>query len=407
MAAHQNDRGFSPDLRPEDDFTSVDPLDELLSSARWPEATSEQLCRLRQRWLFQSRVPRRARLALAAALVLVATGLALWQYRWTPDVRQDAGPALPIAEKRPAIERSAVERVADSDDVKDRDAVTPRMATGPPRVEISSPLELVLVQSAERRRAGRRDAQVEVEFRQRIQAAVDDLAVGKRTLEEVRDEFAPQAAGCEPLLTSLVAQSTGKTKHAGARLLAAIATPRALPTLLELAQSADLRGEAIAGIVRLAPPAVVARLALAEPDPALKRQLLAALLERGTRESVDLFLSLAGDPRSAEQAFGSLSVVARPPVDLLIESLQAAKVSRRLTAARVRGRLNDSGATLRLIAMAVEGQSRREALVALLSSSNPSARQFVDSGRHDLVWSAQLKAAGIDAQLPTTQYQEI
>jgi hypothetical protein len=57
--------------------------------------------------------------------------------------------------------------------------------------------------------------------------------------------------------------------------------------------------------------------------------------------------------------------------------------------------------------MAVQGQSRREALVALLSSSNPAARQFVASGRHDLVWSAQLKAAGSDAQLPTTQFQEI
>jgi hypothetical protein len=400
--------------RPEvtEPHTSSHPLDELLRGARWPTATSQQLHRLRKNWLYRSRVPRLVRLALAAAAIVAATGLAIWQYRWSSDesVPED-GPVFRVAEKRSAVETSTARtNTAEGALVPSgSDLALPQQGDVPPlaTIEAENTLEYLLIQSAERRRSDSQTHRAAADLQDRIDKAVTSLALRQQTLDELQVDLTTQAADCEQHLVGLIQQSTGAKRRAAIQLLSAIGTQRSLPTLMALAQSAELRKDAIPGIARLASPQLLARLAMMETDVAMQRQLMAALLERNTRESVDLFLNLTADPRTAEQAFAVLPSVNAAPTELLIESLRAPKVSRRLVAARILGGLNDSRITRQLIALAVQGELRREALVALLSSSNPEARRFVASGQRDLVWSAQLKAAGSDAQLPTTQFQEI
>ena len=67
----------------------------------------------------------------------------------------------------------------------------------------------------------------------------------------------------------------------------------------------------------------------------------------------------------------------KPPVDELFSQLSNSRVAIRHRAARVLGALNDEAVSERLARMALGAVGRREALLALLASSDPVARQFL------------------------------
>jgi hypothetical protein len=142
--------------------------------------------------------------------------------------------------------------------------------------------------------------------------------------------------------------------------------------------------------------ACVEQPAKSENDQTVQQEL-AALLARGDAASIDQFLDRAADPRTADAALDSLSHVSDPPIQALLQSLHAPRPDRRLAAARVLGRLNQPAVSCELIAMARRGVHRQEAFIALLSSSEPSAQQFVTAAARDVnlaaaLWNAQRQA---------------
>jgi hypothetical protein len=145
---------------------------------------------------------------------------------------------------------------------------------------------------------------------------------------------------------------------------------------------------------RPADPAIVGRLVKSQRDPAVQQELLASLLARGDLPAVNVFLDCAAEPHTAAAALDCLTRVPDPPVKTLLASLHGPRADRRLAAARVLGRLDQPAVSGELIAMARRGVHRQEAMVALLSSSETTARQFVADAARDInlsaaLWSAQ------------------
>ena len=81
-----------------------------------------------------------------------------------------------------------------------------------------------------------------------------------------------------------------------------------------------------------------------------------------------------------------------PPVDELFAAMSSSKVSVRLSAARTLGEMNDPAVSHRLAQMALENVSRREALVALMASSDTVARTFLAYAERDLTLAATMRA---------------
>jgi len=109
---------------------------------------------------------------------------------------------------------------------------------------------------------------------------------------------------------------------------------------------------------------------------AARRQLL-SLLAQNDLPSVRAFLERVEDRRTSAAALDCLASASAPPVELLFQCLRGPTVGQRTAAALALGRLNEPMVSRELIAMIVRGTYRQEAMIALLSSSEPVARQFV------------------------------
>jgi hypothetical protein len=130
----------------------------------------------------------------------------------------------------------------------------------------------------------------------------------------------------------------------------------------------------------------------AEVSHERQRMWLAAILRRGTSGAVNVFLDLAGDPAIAPAAFEAAKEADSRTIDKLFEALQSRRVATRQTAAQVLGALNRPQVSQRLAQMAMGSLGRHEALIGLLSSSDPVARKFVADAQHDSEIGPSLRA---------------
>jgi hypothetical protein len=131
-------------------------------------------------------------------------------------------------------------------------------------------------------------------------------------------------------------------------------------------------------------------LAQEEQHSSLRQELLSMLLARGDPGSVQVFLDRVEDPHTSADALECLALVPDPPVEVLFQCLHGPLVVRRMAAARVLGRLDQPVVSRQLIAMVVRGMYRQEAMIALLSSSETTARQFLAAVARDPTLSAVL-----------------
>ena len=139
----------------------------------------------------------------------------------------------------------------------------------------------------------------------------------------------------------------------------------------------------------------LANRARTETSPQRQRQWTAAILRRGTSGAVNTFLDLAGDPSTAAAAFEASREADGHTIDKLFDAMQSSRVATRQTAARVLGSLNNPGVSQRLAQMALESTGRREALIGLLSSSDPVARKFLASAQHDSELAPSIRALAV------------
>ena len=138
-----------------------------------------------------------------------------------------------------------------------------------------------------------------------------------------------------------------------------------------------------------------------ESNPNLRRSLLAALLARGTEESVGAYLTFAAQVSSRDEALAALAEVGDPPYRVLFAYLEAPHATLRRAAAETLA-MSENVDVIHALALSLENAgSRQSALLALLLNRSPQAAAVLDQARHDLSLMASVRAAEVSLQLPT------
>jgi HEAT repeat protein len=197
----------------------------------------------------------------------------------------------------------------------------------------------------------------------------------------------------EARLIALARQSHGEEQFAAIRLLARVGTQRSVPILVKLSELPATHAAAIHSLAVLADPAALGNFIAAEQNPALRQELLAALLQRGDAPSMAVWLSFVEADGPAPPSSAMAGDLSPQAIETLLELVQASRPSQRLAAARVLGQIDDPRVAKRLIQMVQENVYRQEALVALFSSPRREASQFLAFARHDPLLMASVHAA--------------
>jgi hypothetical protein len=356
-----------------------DSLDRLLGEARWPEPQPQRIERLWQVWRMRSQArgwrswPRIA----AAAAILVGAVTAGLVWRW------HAQPVEVVRHSSQVLEESP----------EPLPMTEPLVAVRP-----ANAYEQVVVFAAERWSKTESRSASPSEQRGPLHDAIERLTEdSEANLAELADELLASneqsAARLEREFAERIRSETGARQVSAVRLLAHVGTTRSLPLLLGLSAWPPTHAAAVPGVARLADSVTVARMAMAERDPRLQMQLLAALLERGDRQGVLLFLNFVQDQRTTQIALDSLDGVAEPPVDPLFELLNSRNYPQRMAAARVLGRLDGPVISKRLAQMVVHDVNRREAILALLSCPDEDAIRFLQSAQQYPALAADIRRA--------------
>lgn len=118
---------------------------------------------------------------------------------------------------------------------------------------------------------------------------------------------------------------------------------------------------------------------LNKPDlPSERRQiLLARLVEEGSVRSMQVFLDAITRGATRGDALAAIDRLKQPPIEKLIATLRDPVVDRRIAAARALGYVNGPALTNRLIRMAENDESRREAMIALACSRGEAAQKYL------------------------------
>ena len=313
-----------------------DPLDRLLAEARWAEPAPEAIQRLRGQWrsLMVRRSRRRRRLfALAAAGSLLAAGLAFWQFI--------SGTVRPGRENN--ITAPSSPQIAQPTTRK-----TEQLTSVPPLRRKSSRLDplpgTAYEQAVAHGGSNSYELMLATAHRRAVRERRRQLAAAE-TADAVAEAKGPENSVSEPSIRD-VAEATDS------------------PTL--------------------------GRLVREEQNPTARKELLSALLARDDRPSVNVFLAMVEDPRTSADSLACVAGAPNPPVQTLFQCLRSPRAARRIAAAMVLGRLDQAAVSRELIAMVSRGMYRQEAMIALLSSSETTARQFLANAERDPTLSATL-----------------
>jgi hypothetical protein len=234
-----------------------------------------------------------------------------------------------------------------------------------------------------------------------IEELVAALAKDPRTdIEKHLASLRRHSARLERQLWKVARQGQEAERVGAARLLARVGTSRSVPVLMELAGEPATHEPAVLGLARLGGDRDLAELAAIEPDAALRRQLLALLLARGTSEAVARYLNFISVPGSRAEALDVLAGTERPPADVLLAYLESPQGSTRTAAALALSRISDPAVVERLCDF-VWTIGRQEAIVALLLNRSRQAAGCVNQARSNLYLVASVRAA--ERQLASLQ----
>jgi hypothetical protein len=369
---------------------AVDPLDRWLAKARWPEP-AEELARCRAPWdqtLLLARKHRRRLLAFTglAASLLAAVAFWGWQvarHTTSPVVAAKIAAGVPAAKDLPraTIPGKATGRIGGPASPAHAAAGISRPAT---------PAEIRLFY----RRLARQKARARFDSGTFLEAVVARRVAEPATdLQELTRPLQAERAGCEQRLLQCFRGLTLEQQAAAIDVLGCIGSEASTPLLLRASLQAALHGPAIRAIGKIGDAETIARLVPKEADAELQEEMLAALLGRGEPRAVAAYLDLVTRPGLEGRPMAALARVEQPPVEMLFQFLAGPKLSRRLAAALVLGRLDGPAITPRLIQLAAGGASRQEAMVALLASDNEDAIRFVQNARRSTLLAGVLSAA--------------
>ena len=388
-----------------------DPLDDLLRAAGQPDPPQESIDRLQRQWkAIVRRRKRRIAGALATALIPIAGIAAVLVVMFTrPPQAIDHRPL--DADQAVAVDTHSAAPSGNPSGGSDSLVNSEGVIVTPP------PLERQLVRDPNAYEQSvaliyRSQMGVRSIAAPRVEPAVDVLGAAlKRVIEDpsrdmatVAKELVAADPNCEAQLRQLVQNAAGgndrkptdlaatQQGEAALTLLAHVATQDSLPALVAAANRIDCPAEVLSSIARLSNNEQLAALARRESTADRQRLWMATLLGRKSSAAVDVYLNLADDPSTSAAALPAVRSVEQPPVEELFAALRSSRVVTRVAAARVLGALNDPKISNRLAEMVRSGDGRREALVALLSSSDPQAKAFLARAEADLALAPSVRA---------------
>jgi len=135
---------------------------------------------------------------------------------------------------------------------------------------------------------------------------------------------------------------------------------------------------------------------IARPDlPETRRQeLLQGLLRDSSPQAIAAYLRFVDKPDTREPALRGAKAMPNPPVEAMFAALSSSSlVSQREAAARVLARIDGPVVTQRLATMALQNQSRREALTALSMIDTNDARAFLDRAARSGLLAGAVRSA--------------
>jgi hypothetical protein len=300
-----------------------DNFDQRLRDALRAEPAPEQLARLEQFWLEQSRADRRRRAArrlVASAAASVAVIVAAW---------------LAMSRRERAVPPQ------------------PELLAEAPRVE-SVPIEPFVFPAGAREPTGY----------ERVIFAV-------RTSRPVDGEQA--------LLERLRAASAPTQRRMIIARLAEAGTPRSVAELASAAEDPLVRGEAVAAIEAILGSDQLLVAIEQARSPQVRIALVARLLASDSATALDDYLALVATPGMRTEALAAALVAERLPIAALVSRLEAPRKHERLAAALVLGHVGGPEVGAALVERASQGRrASMETWVALLACRGEPVDRFLN-----------------------------
>ncbi len=366
-----------------------DPLDELLSRAKWPEPTPSQMARLEAAWDHcrpaarpesrpeplpePSRRLRFSAFSGIAAGVVAATvlaglviGNALLRQ---PDVANDV-PVLvkeTLERRLPVVEPPVIEPSVIEPSVPVLDDRISRPPTW---------LELALLRVAEQRASRLRQWRETDPLERALTRLVGDPHVDI-------SELVPPPDDVDRFVERIIAElprSRGQRRMALARLLTTIEPPDSLPALLSLWSDPATRELVEPTVVRLADLETLTSLLRSRLTFADRVRLLAAIVSRPEIEAHKLLVAAAMEPQTRPAAL-AVARKTSPPTELLFAALADENANVRVAAALLLGVHRDPQVTDGLIEIARKTPARSEPWIALMQRDDAAARRIIEEAR--------------------------
>jgi HEAT repeat protein len=384
-----------------------DPLDDLLQKAHWPEAQPEQLDRLQRGWQRTVRRRKVLRVVSVAAILIPIIGIAgtvaLKQNRQPHEqqiVERPQEPLPTIAEQKPDAEKKSPKLVVTKPNPSETPPQIVREPDGYERAVARVHRQQILA------------AKVAAKQTPKSSNEIDPIAAAiKNLVEQPNLETASIARHLTARLPNAEAQlrrwlqthlrtnnpretsdSLASQRNAAQRLLGAIATQNSVQWLLAVLQNKDCPTEVVEAVARISTVEQLAARVRTEPSPKRQQIWLVALFERGSPQAIGEYFRLIDHPLTSSAALSAAGSAKKPPVEELLAVLQSPRISNRVAAARILGSLNKPTVSRRLIELAMNPGTRREALIGLMCSSDPVAKQFLVYAQHDLTLAASVQA---------------
>ncbi|HEY4313752.1 MAG TPA: hypothetical protein VGN12_30205 [Pirellulales bacterium] len=375
---------------PHDDRDAA--LDRLLSEARWPEPTTDQIVRLRDRWRKLNRASRRRRQLLTAFGVAAAASLLIvgsWNSWWLNRV-----PNVQIPHARELARAGNDGRAVPSAIAGQGRGVGPQLPlvrepTLYERVVLTRPISIRQKREFPRTTAKRKSAaaaQARANWNTLLAEAAlitpEELARGTGRLTTNAIQYQQQLRKSAQRHTDrLIADTAGAIRHAR-----------------ELSISLRSHAQAVESLARQGELQDVVNWLVREPDRGLRRRLLVELVSRGNDESVGIYLAFVARPECRVEALSALADADQPPIAVIIAYLGSSNVPLRNAAALALGTSSDPEVVRALVSSLDDARLRQPALVALLLNRTPQAATVLNEAREDIYLVASVRAAELELQ---------
>lgn len=353
-------------------------LDELVRQAMDVQTDEVRLTRLERYWQQQSkRIDRRGRLliALPAAAALVLVSLTAWSIYLRPNVapprRATDQQLIAGRDDKSATDLAQEPRAgsASSEDETTPIQHSPRFAGRQPTA-----YERLLFVAKRERTTPVDNSRLRISLLQAIEQLASNPELDAR---ELIAATGLRRTAAERRMLRLLPRLTTSQQLAGVKLLTVCGSNRAVPALLRLARSEELREPCFQSILDIGGGVSMHQIVSQCGYPEVRRELCRRLLKVETDSGLEDFLQLCNKPSTRGEALDVLKAMPNPPVERLLEMLDHETDSVRLHACLALGFLNGPAVTQALIDRIVDNPSESdEAWIALIACRGELAEEF-------------------------------